>query len=627
MESEKGQGNPEVSKEQRLQSMLDLSSKFGGSANVPEEELTAIGYVRRTMEDGTIRLLPHERVIELTQKDPDWEKPFKERSLPFEQISVELPTTEQGFRFIPRTQSELLTSKLYDLECAFFPNWDDGTSIIKSQRVHEISPHLQNISLFTESFLQFLVEDGIDGKTFSEEAGRQFLFSVLPVRRDNDHLFDPDDPNDFIHDTFKKKYSEVDGSVTTQSAREMYDELTRLEGYFTDTGEVIKDFQRRLSQSFSLIVSYRRESLDQYRKGIDDITGENNKNYAQSIIDDAELEEYFINRGITTKADAIRYIFPKYLDHIGLSEMSAMIERSANLHTIGKSLSYMEASGSYQAEEKELKQAIKKATPEKRMTLSKRLKEIKELKKKQKQLRQGVIDYFSIPQVYTDMGKRNVKEVQDFLTAGSGESTGQAMFYLDAAPNELLDKDPGRVSGDCTAGKPLPFDSEAIPLFNVKVFGQDKEHFGNMYLLTTKTNPNVYLYDPELKKERKVWHFDAIQIPKSGIDWHEGIDKIIESLIKQAEEKGIEAITVNNELHLISNYDYIARAVESYWKEHGRKITEIDIPKVNIDGSSEFQGAGSAIVLWSKEDVFESYEGELGVAEELFNLQNEQDVW
>lgn len=576
-------------KEQRIQSMLDLSSRFGGVSKIPEEELSAISYVRRVMKDGTVRLMPYERMIELAQKDPDWEKPLKERERPFERVAVELPTAENSFRFIPRTQRQILSDRLKAVEYAFYPNWYDGTSI--TEGLDEINPRLHNLRTFSLDFLDYLSEEGIDGRKIPEEISKtDFLFTQLPERKESEpNEWDPDDPNNFSYKEFSKKHSEIDGSVSSGESKQMYDELTRLGGYFGDVTELTRDFQNRLAHPIDYIEQSQQE-----------------------------FAEYLQSRGIYTYADFIRYAFPRYLNRVGLPEMGAVIGKSATLHTIADTLQYMDASDSTRAEEQELRKALKTASPEERNGLSKQLKALENAKKRRKQIRQGVIDYFSAPQVYVDVVNRKVKEAQDFLVAGKGEQKGRAVFYLDATPNEELDKDPGVVSGDCTAGKPLPFDRPDIPLYNVKVFAGGNQHVGNMYLLVTNISSG-HLGSGSLEK-KKVWHFDAIQIPKSGINWQESLDMMIGTLAQQAESKNVDAITANDELYHISNYHWIADAVENYWDAHGRQVINVTIPQVEETGRSSFQGTGNAIVLWSKEKLSDSYKEELEGHQELFDL-------
>lgn len=589
MENTEGQQtNPQsvqATKEERLQSMIDLTKKFGGSGLIPEEDLTAIGYVRRISEDGMVRLMPVERFEELAQKDPDWEKPLKNRELPFGRIAVELPTSERSFRFIPGSQRQLLSERLQAVESVLYPtrNWDND---IVLGPLDLVPSRLHNLRTFVLDFLNSLDSLKIFDEEISEDDVRsgviEFILGTLSDRGDPEL----GDPNEFSHREFQMEYSGMDGSVSSPDSRQMFDELTRLGGYYTDQDELEKSFRDNL----------KKETLSPGRR-------EN----------EPELTHFLEKQGILTYADFIQYAFPRYLEFVGLPEIGEAVAAAPQLDTIANKLQQKDISDNSRTAEQELRRALKTATPDERNVLSKRLKELEDAKKKRKQIRLGVIDYFSSSNLYIDVVRRRIKETQDFLISGRDQK-GHDLFYLDATPNEELDKDPGVVSGDCTIGKPLPFDRQDLPIYNVKVFAEGDQHVGNLYLLVTNTSSRA-------RESRKVWHFDAMQVPRSGINWKEGIVGMVGVLAKEAEQKGVDAITANSEIHHISNYDYIAHAVESYWGGHGRQIVRVTIPEVNDSDHSSLQGTGQAIVLWSKEKLSEPYGKDLESDEELFNAE------
>ena len=224
-----------------------------------------------------------------------------------------------------------------------------------------------------------------------------------------------------------------------------------------------------------------------------------------------------------------------------------------------------------------------------------------------------MIEYFSFPERLAAVASKGIKEAQDFLVTGKTEDIKESGFILDATPDPELDENPGKISGDCTAGKPLPFDDPDLMLYNTKVFEIDtREHIGNMYVLVTTDE----------KSGCTVWHFEAIQIPKSRVVWKEAIGSIIQALAPEAIKQGVGLITVNNNVHAISNYDYIGEGAEAYWKEIGPKITTIDIPRSveeefeedefeeddeeyefeeddeEVWGHSRFQSDGIVKILW-----------------------------
>lgn len=558
--------NVQLSKERRIQAVADLSKKFGGSSKIPETDLESIGYVRKITEDGLVRLMPQERLLELSQKDPDWELSTKVRQKPFDRIPVELPTVGQPFRFISKDERKVLGKKLEYVEWAFYPNWHDGTGV--TDPVENVDPRAQNLRTFSVDFIGYLTQEGID-----QQSATALICQPLPVRGSRDFKFEYDD--------FLDKFSEQDKSISPTNSREMYDELNRLGGYYGDMDQLRGDFRFRLNQ---LIVDY-------------------------SLLVDDVLMEKLEGQGVNTYSDFIRRYFPRYLGINGMPQMAAAISQSQSLETVVDELKKLDLTDPWRNDERELKSRLRTASPEERIKINANLKTLEGAIKTRRQIRQGVLDYLDSPHVYVDICKREVKESQDFLEAGKSQQSGQAQFYLDATPNVELDKNPGQISGDCTADKPLPFDRPDILAYNVKVFSSAEKHVGNIYLLVTHVQ----------NSKKRVWHLDAVQIPKYGIDWDGSIEKTIAALAEQAKAKNIDAITANNELHHISNYDYIAKAVKKYWDSHGKQMVEIDMPEVNEPGYSSFQGNGNAIVLWSKEKISDEFEGDLEVDEDQFN--------
>lgn len=555
--------SPEKSINQRVQALINLSSQYKGSENIPDEELAELGYHRSLSEDGSVRLIPQERLVDLEKRSEDWEKSVKAKERPFERIAVMLPSSENSFRFIPKTQRKQLREKMSSLEDAFNPYWYSRNMGIEAisdsdQRVHNLRTFILDLSEFC------------DNNLFTSGEPNAWLTTLcwpLPSRSDL-YAEDNDLHIEFSGSNFLETHSDsTNGSVQASDSHVMYDELTRLSGYYCDKQEVIRDFKFRLHEDI-----FEDNDPSEYDE--------------ETTI----YKEFLDSIGITTHADFTKYIFPQYLHHIGLTEMAEAIKDSDALHELGKTLSDLDAQDIPNQEEKEIRDAIKRATIEEKKLFSKRLKELESAKKKRRQIRQGVIDYFSSPDLYVETCSRKIKEVQDFLVTGKSNSEGMAQFYLDATDNRELDEDPGAFSGDCTAGKPLPFDRSDIPLYNIKVFNNDERHIGNMYLLVINT-----------ANGRKVWHFDAIQIPYSGIKWQKSFPYIVDALADEAERKEIAAITANNISHLISNYNDIGRSVTRYWQSQGKRTTWVDIPHITIPNRSHFQGTGEALVLWSNE--------------------------
>src|ERR1044072_3323763 len=185
--------------------------------------------------------------------------------------------------------------------------------------------------------------------------------------------------------------------------------------------------------------------------------------------------------------------------------------------------------------------------------------------------------------------RRKIGGLRNFLIAGT-TAKEQLDYTFDATPDPVLDKDPGTVSGDCTAGDPLPFDDPEIPVYNVKVYDSEKKHVGNIYLLVT----SGVVGD---KKFEKIWHLDAIQTP-SRIDWGLGIEALLQTLAAEAEKSGVEVITVNTTPELISNFDHVRTPFLDYIQRQGAQEIKVSLPSDYDAKYSPFQGDGHGFILW-----------------------------
>ena len=213
---------------------------------------------------------------------------------------------------------------------------------------------------------------------------------------------------------------------------------------------------------------------------------------------------------------------------------------------------------------------------------------------------------FHFDQTYADYATTMLNTLDETLVQKA--SANGISLELDARPDAERDKNPGKMSGDCTEGKPLPF-GKVPGLHNIKV------SVGGDYL------GNIYSYQTTSVDAQSVWHFDAIQIPQRTIDWQTFPAKFIAAIEPFAREKNIDIITINARQYHISNYDYVAKGFMQYLQAdtaaveydnmeqpstageiEGEYIQSISLkfPDHPPDGHySQLQGAGSSqIVLW-----------------------------
>jgi len=331
--------------------------------------------------------------------------------------------------------------------------------------------------------------------------------------------------------------------IKSKKAIKLYYKLEKLKGTLTDTVVFKKQFQKYIQQNYVTVA----EGLD--------IADKLNKNYREN--------------NIKTLENLIIYHLKLFLRYIGFDQIASKVGNCADFQNFVQQLKALQADNFPSGTELEIEKTKLKIanTDTDRKKLSKKKKQLSKKLKNQKKIIFGIIAAISQYEFVAPFFKKFLKQLQSYLVFGNGHS-GETKIYLDGKLDLFYDRNPGRVSGDCTNNEPLPFDNPDIPIYNVKVFNKDKIHIGNIYLLSTKSVDN-----------KTCWHLEAIQIP-STINWETGIAKIIQRLGVEAKKNGIEMITINNELPHISNYDYIQNAVFDYQKKVNLGSSNIQVPHV-----------------------------------------------
>lgn len=241
-------------------------------------------------------------------------------------------------------------------------------------------------------------------------------------------------------------------------------------------------------------------------------------------------------------------------------------------------------------QEKEVREKMRTADTEEKQLLSGQLKAVAEKRKKEQRIFEGIARWLALDERAAMTIVHRIDEVQNVLAASVGsQDQTEMILYLDGRYNEKLDANPGKVSGDCTEGTPLPFNRPEIPLYNIKCFNEQKRHIGNIYLFETRL----------MESGENVWHLDAIQIP-SRIKWEECIGKVIAVITTEARKKKISAITVNYKDTSISNYSYISDAIMKLHDQSGCGNDYIEMPHwdyLSEEKYSHLQGDGEVRII------------------------------
>lgn len=249
-------------------------------------------------------------------------------------------------------------------------------------------------------------------------------------------------------------------------------------------------------------------------------------------------------------------------------------------------------------EERQLKEKLKKSKPneESFCQVSKQLKETKEEIKKQ-------LDYINNLRIFFDPKeeelisrvRNKVKDLLEFIHHEQKEI--ETKILIDGSYKPEIDFRAGEISGDCTAGKPLPFDHPQV--HNLKIYF-NMEHQGNIYLVEGKAGKLFFDKNPRIKKVEEIypaWHLEAIQIPLEKKSAEVFLKNFFSKLKEKAKETGVKYFTLNDRPSRWSNFEGMQKAIGRYLSD----LMFFYYPNIIIDKKkySEFQGEGGAFLIES----------------------------
>lgn len=541
--------------EQKINPILSLSKRYGGLDKIPDSELGQAGYKR----------LNPDLIVTMGFNPP--EQSTKIKPGPFEEISIPISRKDSSFRRLEDKQIVIFGRKFAEIERSL--------DIVNLNGIEEVIdeniPSNYPIKTFAREFMGFV--DSSKDIPELKEYGRSIILNSIFYWSTFIELVNPLMDFSADKDKFISDFQEIDDNgkvvISTDNSERMYSVLEKLKGSFGDRMELDKIFATNQQNDFIKCLH-----LDE--------------------IDDSGLTKYAKTHNLTTNYSASNHFFGLFLKSQNMHEITTKL---ANTKSSDETIIVLETErnnilNKFIEEEKKLKAKIKSSSIEEKKSISGQLKEVRDMRDKNRNIIDGMIQYYKFPEIAAYIINKKIQELQNFLV---GEKKGEAdvTLLLNGQPDPELDQDPGIVSGDCTAGKPLPFAEPTIPVHNIKVFinqGKEKNHVGNIYLLQTQNASG-----------EPVWHLDAIQIPESRIEWSNDLPLLVEKLAGEAQKKQVAMITTNYYLPNISNYDYIGKAVDEYWKKQGGIETNIDIPSIDPENDrySSFQGSGKAKVLWT----------------------------
>jgi len=534
---------------------LELLKKYGTVKAIPDAELVAIGLQKSVIEtDGT-------EVYRIEKLGSEDSLRFRKVG-PFDRLEV-IVSKNSSFRSLPRQLYGNVVKRLKeDVINPFFDNDYDNKKPV---------PARQSLQVFAD-------------------AAENYLKRNFPHREEEGWYSEADLLN---------RYARVD---LLSSDERMWAIEVFVEGIYSEEEPIKKAIA--LEEGAQVMPKEKVEDLHRYlekiRSHFNDLR--ELQKWRKSTIDECPLLDEDIYTGFGEEWKTV--CTPEFVSHLG-SELGTFYQYLVRevlkdegftivandlqkQPTIDNYITYLQSVKGDKLpsfeKAKELKKKISGAPIEEKKILSQELKQLKEREKSERQLLEGALHFFTPEKIFAERVNKDIKSIQDMLSyKGEGEET----LYLDGKPHRALDENPGKVSGDCTEDMPLPFYDKRV--HNVKVFKENDDHIGNIYLFETKA-----------RGYKKVWHLDAVQIPQQA-DWDKTVEALVDTIATAAEEKNVDGITVNKEGHLISNYDYIDEAAIRYHQHHGGEMSTVNLGSVRIKkGYQGFQGTEEARLLWKR---------------------------
>ncbi|MEO8065747.1 MAG: hypothetical protein ABI643_02735 [Candidatus Doudnabacteria bacterium] len=525
------------------QTLMDLVNKYG-LKNVPSEELATLGYSR----DPLGSIVKADELEKRIEQGSNLEN--KKENIPFGRIKLELDSTEAQLRHELDIARKL--DKNYNNE-RFLGNLRKNNPILAFS--NEFYDFLKSQEFFEQKITEW--NNWFDTQTdhFLKRDG-----DLRDVERDLG-----------LSDGLAHKLSEIQEANDPEESKSFFEDIQRAKAMYADKAALKKEFTNWDRET--TIQEWSEEEHDNH------ITPEFLQYCFEHEIDNEEkLKIHFLGL----------FLVKKGFVHLGeqISVCKTYDEASELAGKIsGRQFPHFQ-------EKKDIETQMSEAvTIEDKKALSKRKKEMDIQSRKENLFISELKQFLTAYNVVAAYFDKYLSEIEQASFRILITRDNKQEFYLDPTPNAELDRDPGQISGDCTEGKPLPFADSLIPVYNVKVFESKQKHIGNIYLLITDTDAG-----------EKAWHLDAIQIPAT-IHWESATEQLFQYLGEKAKEKGIKYITVNTEENLISNYDYIGKAVMANIVSSGQKKVQIIIPFVDEGEYSEFQSTGEAYVVWENFDL------------------------
>ena len=521
---------------ERISELQRLRREHGSYESIPESNLQAIEYIRHRDEEGVLQVTPAEIFAKRSLANSIDQRETGQKPL-FDELRLDVHSNE-GF-------ASTIPPEIFMRE---------------------------NDELFDELEGYVTGDSEIRDMMYSQHAA--IVQGIYGVQLDGD------DERDFSWPDYSHAIDETISAQDTVGNEPSY-------------SMIMRDYLD-LSDSDERYGSYAAETiwegLERIKSGLTD----------PEVLDEITREQYGMYIGMYNDEDGID--IPAYHRRIadtlrsgGIETVATHIEAAGTIDDARAIVTEAMESNSVvddlKEAEKELKGRMSRAaSDEERYAINRDIHALKAKRKDAVKMIYGVDALLHPAETYAAYVTSRIEKLQEHFVNESDETI---TLTFDGKPDAEKDEDPGKLSGDCTKGAPLPFDKN-VGAHNIKV-SLEGRYMGNVYLLDTKDADGNHL-----------WHLDAIQIPTIRVDWRENFKEIIDTFAAPAEEHGVSMITINDRSELISNYDYIGDAGTSMINDlryEGRlKTVEVQFPD-SFSENTDFQGkACEQFAVWTHQE-------------------------
>lgn len=525
-------------------SIMDLMSEYGSLSDIPPDILETNGLIRIT-QNGATRIL---------QKTSFESENIQQIPPPFDRISFE--TCKSDMQLV---RSADIIRRIHRYMNDYFHEYIDGGDISEN--------------VFDDIQCDFFQYNGTLQRMFTSIG---WLWGDWYTEYINNLV------ESYIQTLMPEDYSDLSDFISTDWAPVLFDSI-----------------QLHFQEHYDAFLKLRWQLQDR-----DMLVEKINENLYSVISNDnlkeLEYEEntYFsseeIESGIATWFLLLVRTLVTFLQSYRFDAVITTIKNAKNREELQKLLLLSVDKLPSFIEFKTIKEEMKQQkTQEWKKKLSKTLATKKDTFEKDKWVLISMAELAWYDDILLKKSKKLIDEIGSIFVVNQWNDT-YSTIVLDGNPHPELDTNPGAVSWDCTNGRPLPFLSMNW-LSNIKVYTGLWEHIWNIYLLETMAH------------WEKIWHIDAIQIPKN-YNWNDAIPELLENLWRAAAIKWISKIVTSSQSSHISNYDYISDAVKKYhtslwWKTIGGWF----LRQHNFSGESYSQlqsiGDSSFFILWNSDNI------------------------